>query len=176
MRVLLSGFMGAGKTTVGRLVAERLGVPFRDLDAMIEERTGKSVRELFESVGEPEFRRLEREALVAACALDPAVVALGGGTLSAPGGLELARRSGFVVWLHPAFSTIAQRIGALGKRDRPLFKDEASAFDLYRQRLAAYKSAADLVVEVSPAEEAVEVAARLALLVEPKLTERPCTT
>jgi len=175
VRILLSGFMGAGKTTVGRLLAERLGVPFRDLDAMIEERTGRSVRELFESAGESEFRRLEREALAAACAVDPAVVALGGGTLSAPGGLELARRSGVVVWLHPPFSTIARRIGALGKTDRPLFRDEASAFDLYRQRLAAYKSSADLVVEVAPQEEAVEVAARLALLVEPRLVDRPCT-
>lgn len=176
MRILLSGFMGAGKTTVGRLLGERLGVPFRDLDAMIEERTGRTVRELFDSVGEPEFRRLEREALVAAVALDPAVIALGGGTVSAPGGLELARQSGVVAWLHPPFSTIARRIGALGKSDRPLFRDEASAFDLYRQRLAAYKSSADLVIEVAPQEEAVEVAARLALLVEPKLVERTCST
>ena len=92
------------------------------------------------------------------------------------GRLELARRNGLVVWLHPQFATIVRRIGALGKTDRPLFKDEASAFELYRQRLAAYKKAADLVLEIAPEEEATEVAARLALLVEPKLAERPCTT
>ena len=174
-RVVLVGFMGAGKTTVGSLLAARLGVPFRDLDALVEERSGLTVRELFERAGEPEFRRLEREALAAACALDPAVIALGGGTLSAPGGAEAARASGYVVWLHPAFATIARRIGALGKADRPLFRDEASAFDLYRARLGAYRTA-DLTLEVRPDEEAAEVAARLALLVEPKLAERPCTT
>ena len=74
MRVLLSGFMGAGKTTVGGLLAARLGVPFRDLDRMVEERSGLSVRELFESAGEEEFRRLERSALAEACSLDPVVI------------------------------------------------------------------------------------------------------
>ena len=174
MRILLSGFMGAGKTTVGRLLAARLGVPFRDLDETVEAVTGKTVRALFESVGEAEFRRLERMALEDACAVDPVVVALGGGTLSAPGGLEMAQRAGYVVWLHPEFATIARRIGTYGKQDRPLFRDEASAFDLYRSRLPAYQ-AADLVLEIGPEEEAVEVAARLALLVESKVAERPCS-
>lgn len=175
MRILLTGFMGAGKTTVGGLVAERLGLPFRDLDRMVEERSGKSVRAIFESAGEAAFRRLEREAFEAACALDPVVVALGGGTLSAPGGLERARRAGLVVWLHPPFATIVRRIGALGKTDRPLFADEASALALYRERLPAYRQA-DLAVEVGPDEQASEVAARIALLVETRPTERPCTT
>jgi shikimate kinase len=142
---------------------------------MIEERSGQTVRELFERAGEPGFRRLEHEALAVACALDPAVIALGGGTLSAPGGVELAHQSGYLIWLHPPFATIARRIGALGKADRPLFRDEASAFDLYRERLPAYRTA-DLTLDVAPDEEAAEVAARLALLVEPKLAERPCTT
>ena len=175
MRLLLTGFMGAGKTTVGELLAARLGVPFRDLDRLVEARSGRTVRELFESLGEAEFRRLEVEALAEECRHDPGVIALGGGTLSAPGGVERVKRSGFLVWLHPPFATIARRIGALGKADRPLFKDEASAFDLYRQRLPFYRTA-DLVLEVAPEEEATEVAARLALLVEPKLLERPCST
>ena len=175
MRLLLTGFMGAGKTTVGELLAGRLGVPFCDLDLLVEARSGRSVRELFEGVGEAEFRRLEAEALGEASGHDPAVIALGGGTLSAPGGVERVKRCGLLVWLHPPFATIARRIGALGKADRPLFKDEASAFDLYRQRLPFYRTA-DLVLEVGPDEEAREVAARLALLLEPKLMERPCST
>lgn len=175
MRIFLTGFMGAGKTTVGRLLAERLAVPFRDLDAMVEEAAGRSVRELFASVGEPEFRRLERASLASLAGLDPAVVALGGGTLAALGAPELVRSNGLVVWLHPAFSTIVRRIGGSGKEDRPLFRDEMQAFDLYRERLPVYRSA-DVVCEVGGDEEASEVAARLALQLEPKLAERTCTT
>lgn len=175
MRILLTGFMGAGKTTVGRMLATRLGVPFRDVDEMVEERAGQSVRELFERAGEAEFRRLELAAFADACALDPVVVALGGGTLSQPEGYERARACGLVVWLNPPFAVIARRIGALGKVDRPLFRDELAAFDLYRQRLPVYRKA-DLVVDVGAAEEATEVAARLAVLVPAAARERTCTT
>jgi shikimate kinase len=175
VRILLSGFMGAGKTTVGRLLAERLGVPFRDLDQMVEARSQKSVRELFETAGEEEFRRLERSALGEACALDRVVVALGGGTLSNPESFEIAKTNGVVVWLNPPFAVIARRVGARGKADRPLFRDEVSAFDLYRQRLPVYRKA-DLVVDVGPEEQAAEVAARLALLIPHRPQERTCTT
>jgi len=171
MRIYLTGFMGAGKTTVGRLLADRLGWPFVDLDAEVESRTGRSIRDLFAAAGEPEFRRLEREALAATFAADPLVVAVGGGTLADPAVLEAARARGLVVFLNPPFATIAARIGGLGKSDRPLFRDEASALALYRERLAAYRRS-DLTVDVGPAETAEEVAARIAL----GLPERSCST
>ena len=170
MRIVLTGFMGAGKTTVGRRLAAILGWPFVDLDQRIEERCGATVREIFDRDGENVFRALEREELARALGADPIVVATGGGTLALPANLELARSSGLVVWLNPTFSTIARRVGGRGKEDRPLFRDEETAFALYRERLPAYGEA-DLKLDVGPDESVAEVATRLRL----RLAECGCS-
>jgi len=162
VRIVLSGFMGAGKTTVGRLVAEHLGAPFVDLDEAIERRTGRSIREIFADGGEPAFRAVERSLLDEELAPDPLVLAVGGGTLIDADVLERVRARAFVVWLHPSFATVVRRIGALGKPDRPLFRDEAAALELYRQRLPSY-ARSDLKLDIGPDESAREVAARLVL-------------
>ncbi len=161
----MTGFMGAGKTSVGRALAARLGVPFVDLDDEIERRAGRSVREIFAAAGEAEFRRLELEALAELLArpdlVDP-VVATGGGTVALEPTARLLRGAGLTVWLNPPFGTIVERIGGLGKLDRPLFHDEAEAWALYRQRLPAYQRC-DLRIDVAPAEGVQEVAGRVAL-------------
>lgn len=166
MRVFLTGFMGCGKTTVGRLLSERLRVPFIDLDGAIERAAGLSVREIFEQGGEALFRRLEHEALVASVeAGRESVVATGGGTPTLERNLRILEDAGISVWLDPPFSLIAQRIGALGKRDRPLFETEAQALELYRRRLPIYRRA-DLRIGIEPGESPEEVASRIALLLE----------
>jgi shikimate kinase len=164
MRIYLTGFMGAGKTAVGRLLAERLGVPFLDLDQEIERRAGMTVREIFEGQGETAFRRLETEALRETLALADIVVATGGGTMVFEGNFQMIHDNGLSVWLNPAFATIVARIGGLGKADRPLFRDETQALALYRERLPAYRRA-DVKVDVAPDEGPEEVAARIALLI-----------
>lgn len=172
MRVFLTGFMGAGKTAVGERLAERLAVPFVDLDREIEARAGMSIRQMFETQGEPAFRQLERETLRAViAALPDAVVATGGGTFTFEANARLMGDNGMSVFLNPAFSTIVARIGGLGKADRPLFRDETQALALYRERLPAYRRA-DLTVDVGAGEGPQEVAARIALLIG----KRGCVT
>jgi shikimate kinase len=163
VRIYLTGFMGAGKSAVGRRLAERLGVPFMDLDEEVERRAGLRVREIFERHGEAEFRRLEQETLRASGEMEDVVVATGGGTVTFEANARWIRENGLSVWLNPSFATIVGRIGGLGKKDRPLFREEAQALALYQERLPAYRRA-DLTVDVRPDEHPQEVAARVALL------------
>ena len=171
MRILLTGFMGAGKTSVGRRLAANLGWPFIDLDEEIEKLAGESVREIFEHVGEGRFREVEARVLAESMRPDPVVVATGGGTLTFPRNLAAARSAGLVVWLNPEFATLTRRVGGRGKEDRPLFRDEATVLALYRERLSAY-ALADLKVDIALGESVEEVAARIGLLV----AERTCST
>lgn len=163
MRVYLTGFMGAGKTTVGGLLARRLEWPFVDLDARVEESAGMTVRDLFASRGEAAFRALEHQALAATLELEDAVVATGGGTLTFAANRDLVRNRGLVVWLNPPFAVIRERIGVLGKGDRPLFRDQQQAAALFQERLPAYRTA-DVTLDVGTAEQPQEVAGRIELL------------
>lgn len=164
MKIFLTGFMGAGKTTVGRHLAERLQLSFVDLDEEIERQAGQSVRAIFDIHGEAEFRRLEHESLLAVCAKPRLVVATGGGTLTVKGNRELIGRSGLSVWLHPPFATLVERIGGGKRGDRPLFRNETQAWKLYRERLATYQGC-DLRIDVDATERAEEVAARIAWMI-----------
>lgn len=170
MRIFLAGFMGAGKSTVGRHLAERLGLPFFDLDVQIERRAGATIREIFQHRGEADFRRLEHDALRTLCDHPRLVAATGGGTLTVGSNRELIARSGLSVWLHPPFATIVERLGGAGKEDRPLFRNEVQAWELYRERLPTYQSC-DLRVDVEASERAEEVAARIVLMLE---EDTPC--
>jgi shikimate kinase len=162
-RVFLTGFMGSGKSTVGRALAAGLGWLAIDLDEAVEAHAGMSVREIFSLQGEPAFRELEHSALRDALrAPGPAVIATGGGTFTFPRNLALIRAAGPSVWLNPSFATISARIGALGKQDRPLFRNAVEALALYQARLPAYRQA-DLRVDVGNEETPEEIAARIAL-------------
>ncbi|HTY16797.1 MAG TPA: 3-dehydroquinate synthase [Myxococcota bacterium] len=108
--IWLVGLMGAGKSTAGRRLAERLGRPFVDSDEMIEREAGASIAEIFASEGEPAFRARERAALERVAARG-AVVALGGGAIAQPGAAARLARSGTIVWLRARPETLASRIG-----------------------------------------------------------------
>jgi len=140
--VVLVGFMGSGKTSLGRQLGERLDRAFLDLDAAIEERAGKSIPELFAERGEDEFRRIEEHAAqVALAATDPSVIALGGGALTSE---ETRRRIAdhFVVLCDVDVDLAWRR--ARGT-DRPLARDEHEFQRLYEARQPLYREVADAV-------------------------------
>lgn len=168
-RVYLTGFMAAGKTVVGAALARHLGFGFRDLDRWIEERAGKTVREIFASHGEEAFRDLEHEGLERTGDLHDVVVATGGGTMAFARNRELIRRLGISIWLDPPLEMLLARLAKSVAAERPLYGDEDAARALYHRRLDAYRMS-DLRVETSSGETAQSVAARIALL----LRERSC--
>jgi shikimate kinase len=141
--VCLAGFMGAGKSTAGRLVARQLGWTFVDLDDRIIEATGLEIAQIFAQRGEPEFRRMEQDELArvlgeAGESHQSRIVSLGGGTTVQPGNLALLRSAGAVlVWLECPVELLLSRCAQI--RNRPLFRDEASFRELYRQRLPFYQ-------------------------------------
>jgi shikimate kinase len=110
-RILLVGFMGSGKTTVGREVALRLGWDFLDFDEVIEEAAGASVQVIFRTEGEGHFRRLEAEVGRRLLARDRVVLASGGGWAAAPGRIEALAADTLSVWLRVSPATAVHRIG-----------------------------------------------------------------
>jgi len=157
-KVFLVGFMGAGKTSVGRKLASALEYPFVDLDEIVEAATRKTIRELFESEGEPAFRRRESSVLQSCFALDRAVVATGGGTFVVDECRRQIQESGVSIFLDVPFPVILSRLS--GKAEsRPLFRDPAEAFQLYSARLEFYKMA-DICLGVGVEETVEEIAER----------------
>ena len=160
MRVYLVGFMGSGKTCVGALAARELGVPFLDLDRRIEEAAGMPVRRIFERFGETSFRELEHVCLGLTRRLADCLVATGGGTFASLRNRRTIRAAGISVFLDVDFDTIARRLGERGRRERPLFADEARARALLEARLPSYRRA-DLTIGVHNDDPADLVAARI---------------
>jgi shikimate kinase len=147
--VILVGMMGSGKTTVGRLVAERLGCPFIDSDEQVEARAGRTVRQIWEQDGEPAFRAIESEALSEALASDvPSVIASGGGVVLDPANRAAITTGGRVVWLHTTPKVLATRVGPGGHR--PLLGPDplAALTVLLEERTMLYGAVANVVVEV----------------------------
>src|SRR5271165_4871934 len=114
--IYIAGFMGSGKSTVGRMLADRLGWQFADLDAEIEAQERQTIGHIFETRGEAEFRRLET-AMIGAYVRHvergaPTVIALGGGAFVHPGNFNLIEQHGISIWLDCSFEAIGQRLAA----------------------------------------------------------------
>ncbi len=148
--LVLVGMMAAGKTTVARVLAERLGRPLFDSDSMIEQQTGRTVREIFADDGESAFRALETEALITALASDePAVIAAAGGVVLNPENRALLKNSfARVVWLSAEPATLVERVTSTGHR--PLLDDDPAGTlqRMFHDREALYREVADAIVLV----------------------------
>lgn len=155
--IFLVGFMGAGKTTVGRALALHLEYNFFDLDELIAERTGKSVQEIFAERGEVEFRSLESEAIQSCSGMVRAVIALGGGAYVLEENRKAVRAIGKIVWLDCPLEVCLRRIS--GDKSRPLLGDEDEMMALLARRRTAYAQADYSVKagDLSPEELAIEI-------------------
>jgi len=116
--IFLTGFMGVGKSKIGKLLACNLKREFLDTDQMVEERAGRSISEIFASEGETRFRQIEHECVVEAASRKEAVIALGGGAITQKQNWELIRSSGVLVCIEADVETILKRVDR--REDRPL--------------------------------------------------------
>jgi shikimate kinase len=149
-RLVLTGFMGAGKSTIGRLLAARLNWTFLDLDAHLEARTNATIPQLFERHGEAHFRRLESSALASALGQNNTVLALGGGTPE-----ELTNRllleqtpATFTIFLDAPFPTLFDRC-MLQDIARPVLADPAAAQLRFNKRHPLYRRLANLTIDTA---------------------------
>ena len=159
-RLVLTGFMGAGKSTIGRLLAARINWSFLDLDAHLEARTGATIPQLFERHGEAHFRRLESAALASALGQNHTVLALGGGTPE-----ELTNRllleqtpATFTIFLDAPFPTLFDRC-MLQDITRPVLADPATAQLRFQKRHPLYRRLANRTIDTADQtpEQTVEI-------------------
>lgn len=146
MIIALTGYMGAGKSTVGGIVADALGCPFLDLDDIIVKKAGKSIPEIFAQDGEPAFRTMEADCLaktVKKYSQSTVVLALGGGTVTCPGAVQLLRKNTLCIWLKAPLQTLEERVAAAA--GRPLADEHFAR--RYAEREPLYQAASHIVLE-----------------------------
>ena len=156
--IVLCGFMGSGKTVVGRELAKIMGVKFVDTDELIEKEQGVSIKAIFAAHGEDYFRDLEYEMCKKVAQMKGAVVSTGGGAMTFARNVEAIKQGSKVVFLDASFDVICDRIG--NSTTRPLFQDREKAKRLYDERKDKYLAAADYVVngDMGARKTALEIA------------------
>lgn len=145
MNIILCGFMGSGKTTVGMELAKIMGRKFIDTDEMIEKEQGIAIKAIFTVHGEEFFRDLEFECCKSISNMKNCVVSTGGGAITFKRNVDVLKQSGKIVLLDADFDVICRRIG--NSKTRPLFQDREKAKALYEERKSKYLDAADYVID-----------------------------
>jgi shikimate kinase len=149
--IVLIGMMGAGKSSVGRALQRRTGLPRFDLDELIEARAGMSIPEIFAQKGETWFRDLESAVLAEVPRESPGIIVTGGGVVLRPGNVTALKQMGTVVWLDADLATLLAR--ATRRGNRPLLQTAdplAAMAELLAARLPLYAQVADLRIDTNP--------------------------
>lgn len=168
--IFLCGFMGCGKTTVGKFLASITGMKFIDMDVFIEENAGKSVSDIFKNHGEAYFRALETEAAKKLSKMNGLVVATGGGAVISPENTALFKSGGYIVLIDVPLKIISLRLN--DDNTRPLLErqdKEAVMSSLYHKRMPAYRAAADYTVENKDNRPGASIASDIAEIISGKL-------
>lgn len=156
--IVLIGFMATGKTSAGKMLAQRLGREFIDTDALVEKKMGMSVSDIFTQYGEETFRKREADAVAEVASEENLVIATGGGIVLNPENIRRLREKGLLVLLETSPIVIARRVS--NKKDRPLLSDSPELIARIEELLAARESfyKGDLEIETSDlsCEEVVE--------------------
>jgi len=150
LNIVLMGFMGTGKTTVGQILAKRLGLTFVDMDHIIEEWAGKPISRIFAEDGEPNFRQMERDLVKDLAAKDGQIIGCGGGVVLNADNVADYQRTGLVVCLTATPEVIFERTAK--ERHRPLLEEKnrlQRIVDLLEKRKALYSAIADQVDTVT---------------------------
>ena len=162
--IVLCGFMGCGKSTIGNLLSKKTGMSFIDLDSYIEQKENKTVAEIFADNGEDYFRQLERDTSKELSQKKSLVIATGGGTLTFQEIVDAFKTSGKIVLLDVPVEVVSERLQ--GDTTRPLLNrpdKEQAMRELYEKRMPLYQSAADIVVNAanSPLQVCMEIMSNL---------------
>lgn len=161
INIYLIGMMGSGKSTIGQLLADRLNMPWLDMDEIIEKR-GMSIPHIFEKYGEEKFREIETDVTKAIAQEDGTVVSTGGGVVLKDSNVELMKISGRVVYLKASKNQLLKNLES-GRAHRPLIQDgslEKKIDQLIGVRGQIYEDSADIIIETdaySPSEIADQV-------------------
>ena len=161
MKIYLIGFMGAGKTTIGRELAARIDLPFFDLDELIESSEKMTIKEIFAQHGEPYFRKRERDLLRSTRNLEHGIIATGGGTFTFDENIQFIQSEGLSVHLSVPYALCRIR-ASIKAAERPLFRDDAATHELFTSRLRYYRMS-DVTIEIREDETPAEIARRLIL-------------
>ena len=159
--IVLCGFMGSGKSTIGNLLSKKMGMAFIDLDAYIEKKENKSVSQIFADSGEEYFRQLEKDAVRELAYKKSIILATGGGTLTFQENVDVLRNAdNKIILLDLPVEVVEQRLQ--GDTKRPLLNrpdKEKVMRELYEKRLPLYRSAADIIVNAanSPMQVCMEI-------------------
>ena len=171
MKIFLLGLTGAGKSTIGKLLAEKLGYPFIDLDDIIRFETRRSIEDIFETDGEDHFRKLESDYLRKVADIDRRVIATGGGTPCYHQGMDFIKMSGLSLFLYTPLDLVTSRLYNTKSTQRPLIKGKSKAelqnflLQKFTERLPVY-ARADFSIDTNVGETPEKTAAILFELVK----------